>query len=101
MKSPFPGLDPYLEMRWRDVHTSLMIYARNQLNDQLPPDLQALVEESLDIAIDDQHVRTVYADVRVVEEQSSLPTEPTLSGTGVAVAEPFVVEINDDYEEEV
>lgn len=26
MKSPFPGMHPYLEMRWRDVHSRLMVY---------------------------------------------------------------------------
>jgi hypothetical protein len=23
MKSPFPGMDPYLESRWADVHSKL------------------------------------------------------------------------------
>jgi hypothetical protein len=52
MKSPFPGMDPYLEMRWRDVHASLMVYGSEQLNEQLPSDLQALVEENVGIADD-------------------------------------------------
>lgn len=46
MKSPFPGMDPYLEAHWGDIHTSLMVYARNQLNEQLPGDLRAAVEET-------------------------------------------------------
>ena len=46
MKSPFPGMDPYLEAHWGDVHTTLMVYARNQLNEQLPGDLAARVGES-------------------------------------------------------
>ena len=36
MKSPFPGMDPYLEEFWPDVHASLIIYARDQLEEQLP-----------------------------------------------------------------
>ena len=24
MPSPFPGMDPYLETRWRDVHARLL-----------------------------------------------------------------------------
>jgi hypothetical protein len=43
MKSPFPGMDPYLEQKWGEVHTSLIVYARNQLNSQLPDDLQATI----------------------------------------------------------
>ena len=39
MHSPFPGMDPYLERYWRDVHASLLIYARDQLEDQLPNNL--------------------------------------------------------------
>jgi len=27
MASPFPGMDPYLEQFWRDVHARLIIYA--------------------------------------------------------------------------
>jgi hypothetical protein len=45
MPSPFAGMDPYLEQFWRDVHASLIIYARDQLQSQLPGDLRARVEE--------------------------------------------------------
>ena len=47
MPSPFPGMDPYLEQHWGDVHSSLVIYARNQLQKVLPRDLRARVEEHL------------------------------------------------------
>ena len=30
-KSPFPGMDPYLEQFWRDVHHALITYSRDQL----------------------------------------------------------------------
>ena len=53
MESPFPGMDPYLEGHWGDVHTSLIVYARNQINAQLPNDLQARVEESLAVEVDE------------------------------------------------
>ena len=33
MASPFPGMDPYLEAHWGDIHASLIIYARDQLRD--------------------------------------------------------------------
>jgi hypothetical protein len=47
LKSPFPGMDPYLEQHWGDVHASLIVYMRDQINEQLPADLQARVEESI------------------------------------------------------
>jgi hypothetical protein len=45
MKSPFPGMDPYLEEHWGDVHTSMTTYARDQLAGQVPADLRVRVEE--------------------------------------------------------
>lgn len=36
MASPFPGMDPYLEQFWRDVHARLIIYAADQLQAKLP-----------------------------------------------------------------
>jgi len=34
-------MDPWLELYWRDVHASLIIYIRNQLQRQLPEPLVA------------------------------------------------------------
>jgi hypothetical protein len=95
MKSPFPGMDPYLERHWGDIHTSLLVYARNQLNAQLPDDLQARVEESLAVEIDARPTRTVYPDVQVVEEPQE-PWAPDSSAAGVPVAEPLVVLLEDE-----
>jgi hypothetical protein len=72
MKSPFPGMDPYLESHWGDVHTSLTTYARNQLRPQLPADLKVRVEEYIAVEAsnvsDDQHY---VPDVRVIERHGS------------------------------
>ena len=46
MKSPFPGMDPYLEWYWGDVHTRLTTYASNQLAAQLPSDLRVRIEKA-------------------------------------------------------
>ena len=94
MRSPFPGMDPYLERYWGDIHTRIMVYASNQLNTQLPDDLQARVEESAGVEIEDRRARTVYPDVRIVEEpdESSAVRETA----AVAVAEPYVVLLEDE-----
>jgi hypothetical protein len=85
MKSPFPGIDPYLEQHWGDVHTSLMVYLRDQINDQLPADLQARVEESVSVDIDESS-RWIYPDVKVVER-------PDLDSiAAVVVADAVIVE---------
>ena len=95
MKNPFPGMNPYLERHWGDVHTTLMVYIRDQINEQLPGDLEARVEESVSIDMGEEHVRTVYPDVRVVEEPGQFWTGETDS-SAVAVAEPCVVAIPDE-----
>ena len=36
MASPFPGMDPYLEYHWGDIHSGLVIYIREAVAKQLP-----------------------------------------------------------------
>jgi len=70
MKSPFPGMDPYLEDYWGDTHTTLATYARDQLQRQLPEDLIACVEEHMTVGVegaDDPESHRYYPDVRVEE----------------------------------
>ena len=82
-------MDPYLEQFWGDVHSSLIVYFRDQINDQLPGDLQARVEEGLMVDTED-YSRRVYPDVHVAERpEQSFPAGLALSNT--AVAEPCVV----------
>ena len=47
MRSPFPGMDPYLEMHWQDVHHSLVGHARDALQRQLTGPLRARIGERL------------------------------------------------------
>jgi hypothetical protein len=85
-------MDPYLERHWQDVHSTFMVYAKQQLNQQLSSKLIARVEESIAVETDDTRSRVVYPDVSVIEQQSqgvALQSEPT----GVAVADPFEVPI--------
>ena len=66
MGSPFPGMDPYLESRWRDVHTALVASARTVLNEALPDGLIARAEER--IAIEAEGADQQYApDVSVLQ----------------------------------
>lgn len=89
MKSPFPGMDPYLEAYWGDIHNTFMTYAKKQLNQQLPEDLVARVENSLFVDAEEAY-RTIYPDVAVVERS---PTGVQSTGVlpEVAVAEPSLV----------
>jgi len=88
MKSPFPGMDPYLEAHWRDVHTSMMTYIRDQIQDQLPFDLVARVEESVSVDYEDNS-RSIAPDVRVVEDFDDAALG--YQTASVAVAEPLLI----------
>jgi hypothetical protein len=67
MKSPFPGMDPYLEQHWRDVHSRLVVYTCDHLQSSLPQDLFVRVEERVHIENDETKERSTYPDVRVIE----------------------------------
>ena len=47
MKSPFLGMDPYLEQYWSEVHAILIVYACNQLNPTLPGGSRGRIEQSV------------------------------------------------------
>jgi hypothetical protein len=95
MPSPFPGMDPYLEQFWRDIHARCIIYAADQLQAHLPPDLRARVEERVVVEPVFGTTRSVYPDIRVVERgQGRAPihaSEPT-----PALAEPLIIYAFDD-----
>ncbi|WP_425618568.1 DUF4058 family protein [Anatilimnocola sp. NA78] len=71
MKSPFPGMDPYLELHWLDVHHRLIGYISDQLQDQLPKELLARIGERVVMEFDD-HEEPIppgkHPDVLVKEE---------------------------------
>jgi len=89
MKSPFPGVDPYLEQHWGDIHTSLMVYIRDQIDEQLPNGLQARVEESVCVDVEDSS-RWIYPDVRVIEQPEST-SAASVAVAGATVAEPTII----------
>ena len=81
-RSPFPGMDPWLERFWGDIHSRFVVYLADQVNERLPRDLQARVEESLTVDTDDYR-RTIYPDSHVVEEQFDTST----GNVAIAVAQ--------------
>src|SRR5438094_891369 len=72
MPSPFPGMDPYLEdpAVFPDLHDSLITYARDALNAQLPPPYYA--GSAARVWVDLSH-RHVGPDVGVLR-----PGQPTV-----------------------
>jgi hypothetical protein len=90
MKSPFPGMDPYLEQHWGDVHHNLITFAQGLLNEHLPRDLRARVQERVLVELPSED-RVYYPDVRVVEHESRGQAGTALAASEVTLAEPLEV----------
>lgn len=95
MASPFPGMDPYLEQFWRDIHARLIIYAADQLQGRLPGDLRARVEERVVVEPGAGEERNVYPDIRVVERGRG-PSSAVATAAEVAVLEPVILRLESE-----
>jgi hypothetical protein len=92
MPSPFPGMDPYLESHWRDVHASLIIYIRDALQAALPAELRARVEERVVLeGPEGLDTHPFFPDLRVIEQRPQRPGSAKATAV-VATAEPYLVE---------
>ena len=90
--SPFPGMDPYLERHWLDVHLSLVGSSRNVLNELLPDDLIARGEERIAVGgdADGGLPPSVYGpDVRVFQINENLSDAYASGAGGTAVLAPY------------
>ncbi len=65
--SPFPGMDPYLESRWDDVHSAILTFLKAAIQQNLPSPLRARTEQRLIIEEEDGEHRTFRPDVLVAE----------------------------------
>ena len=78
MESPFPGMDPYLERFWNDVHGKLVTYIADALNELLPARYRAAMQERVVIADLNQPLSGArYPDVAILEA-------PMIAGVGLA-----------------
>lgn len=70
--NPFPGINPFMEQTWPDVHLSLIGYIRDALGIELPEDLVAKGEQQIEVF--DSFTRkfvSVRPDVAVVDTAES------------------------------
>jgi hypothetical protein len=88
-------MDPYLERFWRDVHHRLITYASEQLQEQLPDDLRARIEERVFLETTDAQ-RTIYPDVYVVERPGDRGSRSTEVSGGRATAEPLLIDMDEE-----
>jgi hypothetical protein len=64
-RSPFPGMDPWLERFWGDMHHSVIQYARDLIEAQLPARFFAAVEETVYVFDHAEPVARVRPDAAV------------------------------------
>lgn len=62
--NPFPGMNPFLQTHWRDVHLTLLGYFRELLSEELPEELSVRAEERVEVAADNAYL----PDVAIVED---------------------------------
>lgn len=87
-------MDPWLELHWRDVHSSLIIYIRNHLQRQLPIPLVARAEEDVIVDVEEKPAGLARPDVEILEDQLEGGSGgiATLAPT-TTVAKPVVVRV--------
>ena len=83
-------MDPYLEQHWGDVHHNLVTFAQGSLNELLPRDLRARVQERILLELPGED-RIYYPDVRILEHERPANLGTALTASGLAVAEPLEV----------
>jgi hypothetical protein len=88
-------MDPYLERHWRDVHHNFITFVQGELNARLPSDLIARVEERVLVSAPEEAPRSIYPDVRVVEQHWPTNGSQHPEG-GVAVAERCLLNETDE-----
>ena len=95
MRSPFPGMDPYLEQFWGDVHHRLITYMSDMIQRELPGDLRARVDERVYVEPDEGTGRRIAPDIRIIERGRHRDA-PMRAGNGIAVADPLIVHMDQD-----
>jgi hypothetical protein len=89
-------MDPYLEQHWLDVHAALITYSRDQLQEQLPRELRARMEERVFVEPDDMdEIHGYYPDVRVIERPSSRRGNGQGASAATTLAEPVLLPLVD------
>jgi hypothetical protein len=98
MPSPFPGMDPYIEMfEWEDFHTTFLTILREELTDKLPSGYAARVERRSYVELDVEYlpfeqdvpaVRTVIPDLAMTHAAKGSERDVKTAVAVLETAEP-------------
>lgn len=97
-RNPFPGMNPFFEQTWRDAHTTLITYARDTLQHQVPADLRVRSEERV-VTIGGDQPATYVPDVQVHEpwefKEAAAAASVSPASRSLTPAEPVRVWLDD------
>ncbi len=102
MPSPFPGMDPYLEISgdWRDFHARFINVCCDAVNDRLPDNYIARMDERFRLLeLPDERARTGYPDVAVLQTRPS--AERAMPAAGAMTLEPVSLRLATQLPEEM
>jgi hypothetical protein len=80
---PFPGLNPYFESRWPDVHATMIVHMREQLRLQMPQGLYVGVELGTQVLKNSREEKPKVPDTSIwkLREDSPAIAEPPNAAT--------------------
>lgn len=95
MKSPFPGMNPYLENAefWHDFHQRFVIHLGDEVGSQLSDGYFAKLEEQIYVHEVEEETRTFLGRPDVGVFQSDAQRKPTSGNAMVAEPPPLELEI--------
>lgn len=93
-RSPFPGMDPWLERYWSDIHHKIIDNLADQIAAGLPDALFVRVEEMVYVIDSPGGDRLIRPDVALFDFGS--PAEAERDTGGVAVARPIRISIPEE-----
>ena len=88
-------MDPYLEVRWSDVHVKLLTYIGETLQPLLPRDLRARSEERVLLEASEGDLRHYRGNIAVVELPRGREPHVATAGArpGTAMMEPVLIDL--------
>ncbi|MEZ4713834.1 MAG: DUF4058 family protein [Caldilineaceae bacterium] len=100
MKTPFPGMDPYLEhpSLWTDVHNRLIAALADAISPKVAPDYYVALERRAYLLKPDDIAFIGRPDLSVVTERPRLSTAMAPTHNGVIMVDvPMTDELGEDY----
>src|SRR5437868_5133719 len=107
MKSPFPGVDPFIEARhlWGDFHDNFIVALQSAIQRQLPPQYVARINERTFMETEDPDVELILKtrhkpDVEVLRNRGEVSSSSGTGTASTAIADPPVAEMHPQLEYE-